>query len=131
MPWVESVCDAHGEGFWRTGRAPGESSPRRGSASNANGARLVRFHGARSSGQFSGAVTGRLPSGGTLSPLDFRHLQPEAWVAVPEWEKNGAWDEEPGKGERASLEGKSGPRQAQGGARRGAQGRRAGGSPGG
>lgn len=42
-PRVESACDAHGEGFWRTGRAPGESSPRRSSASNADGPRLVPF----------------------------------------------------------------------------------------
>ena len=92
------------------------------------------FHSTRSSRQFSGAVTGLLPSGGTLSPLD---PSPPTDRGVGgkclKGRREGAWDEASSNGERQERrqEGKSGPRQAQGGARRGAQGRRAGESPGG
>lgn len=64
------------------------------------------FHSARSSRQFSGAVTGLLPSGGTLSPLGLMSIpQTEEWVEkCLKGRGEGAWDEEPSKGERAREE---------------------------
>lgn len=118
-------CDTQGKGFWKTVRAPGGSSP-----AMRTGARLVvsMVRGQADSLQGQGLAGCPL---GALSPHWASAPTAGTWVAVPEWERKGARDEEPGEGERARLEGKSGPRQAQGGARRGAQGRRAGGSPGG
>lgn len=64
------------------------------------------FHGARSSRQLSGAVTGLLPSGGTVSPLGLTSIpQTEEWVEkCLKGRGEGAWVEEPSKGERAREE---------------------------
>lgn len=61
------------------------------------------FHGAGSSGQLPGAVTGLLPSGGSLSGLGLMSIpQTEEWVGkCLKGRGEGAWDEEPSKGERA------------------------------
>lgn len=72
---------------------------------------LVSPGRARPSRQSAGAGPGRLPSG-ARSPLGFS-THSRARVAVPAGEGRGL-AREPGAGERARLEGKSGRRQAQG-----------------
>lgn len=66
----------------------------------------ARWASAGSSRPFPGAVAGLLPSGGSLSPLGLASIpQTEEWVER-RWKGRGegAWDEEPSKGERAREE---------------------------